>query len=51
MRPLEQRQKAKDRRSKDCEPCDRLPLVLQISAFLGALAVVFGALITGVWER
>lgn len=51
-RPLEQRRAAKQAR-QNVEPfsCERPGRVWTLITFLGALAIVAGALITGHWER
>ena len=50
-RPLEQRKKAKQAR-QNVEPfsCERSGRVWTLITFIGALAIVAGALITGAWE-
>lgn len=47
-RPLEQRKKAKARRKSP--PCENIPTVWKAVAFVGALAIVVGALIQGSWK-
>lgn len=51
-RPLEQRRAAKQAR-QNVEPfsCERSGRVWTLISFIGALAIVAGALITGHWER
>lgn len=51
-RPLEQRRAAKQAR-QNVEPfsCERPGRVWTLISFIGALAIVAGALITGHWER
>lgn len=51
-RPLEQRRAAKQAR-QNVEPfsCERPGRVWTLITFIGALAIVAGALITGHWER
>lgn len=51
-RPLEQRRAAKQAR-QNVEPfsCERSGRVWTLITFIGALAIVAGALITGHWER
>ena len=50
-RPLEQRRKAKQAR-QTTEPfsCERPGLIWTFITFIGALAVIAGALITGSWS-
>ena len=50
-RPLEQRRAAKQAR-QNVEPfsCERSGRVWTLITFIGALAIVAGALITGAWE-
>lgn len=50
-RPLEQRKKAKQAR-QNVEPfcCEKTSKVWKIVAFIGALAIVVGALIQGTWK-
>jgi hypothetical protein len=50
-RPLEQRKKAKQARHP-VEPfsCERPGRIWTLITFIGALAIVAGALITGAWE-
>ena len=47
-RPLEQRKKAKARREPP--PCENIPTVWKAVAFVGALAIVVGALVQGTWK-
>lgn len=51
-RPLEQRRKAKQAR-QNVEPfsCERPGHIWTLITFIGALAIIAGALITGRWER
>lgn len=51
-RPLEQRRAAKQAR-QNVEPfsCERPGRVWTLITFIGALAIIAGALITGHWER
>lgn len=51
-RPLEQRRAAKQAR-QNVEPfsCERPGRIWTLISFIGALAIVAGALITGHWER
>lgn len=51
-RPLEQRRAAKQAR-QNVEPfsCERSGRVWTLITFIGALAIIAGALITGHWER
>ena len=50
-RPLEQRRAAKQAR-QNVEPfsCERPGRIWTLITFIGALAIVAGALITGAWE-
>ena len=52
-RPLQQRKLAKAQPAKAPEPfsCERPGRVWTLISFIGALAIVAGALITGHWER
>ena len=51
-RPLEQRKKAKQAR-QNVEPfsCERPGRVWTLITFIGALAIIAGALITGAWSN
>ena len=51
-RPLEQRRAAKQAR-QNVEPfsCERPGRVWTLISFIGALAIIAGALITGAWEK
>ena len=50
-RPLEQRKKAKQAR-QNVEPfcCEKPSTVWKVVAFVGALAIVVGALVQGTWK-
>lgn len=50
-RPLEQRKKAKQAR-QNVEPfcCEKPSMVWKVVAFVGALAIVVGALVQGTWK-
>lgn len=56
-RPLEQRRAAKAQSAKAAEPssfeppCEQVSAIWKAVAFIGSLAIVFAALITGGWER
>lgn len=52
MRPIEQRRKAKQAR-QTTEPfsCERPGRIWTLISFIGALAIIAGALITGAWEK
>lgn len=56
-RPLQQRKLAKAQSAKATEPssfeppCEQQTGVWKVVTFISALAVVFAALITGIWER
>ena len=55
-RPLQQRKLAKAQSAKATEPssfeppCEQQSAIWKAVAFIGALAIVFSALITGAWE-
>jgi hypothetical protein len=56
-RPLQQRKLAKAQSAKAAEPssfeppCEQVSAIWKAVAFIGSLAIVFAALITGGWER